>query len=209
MIPKRNEHSAKSSRKQRELEARRQSILTAAGAIFKQQGFHNATMAAIASAAEFGIGTIYQFFPNKQRLFEEVVRHDLDKFNHGLRAAMADVSGWQDKLKAFISYSLRCSEAEPELPKIIMDVMTAPEADIASHLMEMFMTSYRESIAVLMGICEDGFQGQDEKIKELAPLATLGIVHAIGDERNRAILKQKPTDYIETLYQMITKILGG
>ena len=59
MIPKRNEHSAKTSRKQRELEARRQSILTAAGAIFKQQGFHNAIMAAIASVAEFGIGTIY------------------------------------------------------------------------------------------------------------------------------------------------------
>lgn len=209
MIPNRNDHSAKPGRKQRELETRRQTILAAAGAVFKQQGFHNATMAAISTAAEFGIGTIYQFFPNKQRLFEEVVRHDLDKFVQGLRAAMAGVADWQDKLRTFISYSLRYSEAEPQLTKIFTDVMISPEPDIASRLMDLFMSSYRESIAILMGICEDGFVGQDDKIKELVPLATLGIVHAIGDERNRTILKQKPTEYIEPLYQMITKILGG
>ncbi len=209
MIPDRNNNSKPLSRREREQAARRQSILDAAGKIFKQQGFHNATMAMIAAEAEFGIGTIYQFFPNKQRLFEEVIRCELDRFASGARQVLQGAESWQAKLWAYISYYMNCCEAEPELPRIIMDVFISPEADITSHLMELFMGLYRESVDMLTAVCEEGFRGDDDKIRELAPLAVLGIMHAISDERNSGILKHRPTAYIEPLYQMITKILGG
>ena len=197
------------SRREREQAARRQSILAAAGKIFKQQGFHNTTMAAIATEAEFGIGTIYQFFPNKQRLFEDVIKHNVDDFAEGLRQALAGVDGWRAKLMAFISYYMQRFEAEPEMRKIIMDVFIAPEADITSHLMEFFMGLYNESVAALSAICAEGFDGQDEKLREIAPLAILAIIHSVSDEPNKALLTHRPTAYIEPLYQMITKILGG
>lgn len=50
------------------LEARRQSILTAATRVFSQKGIASATMAEIASEAGISPGAIYRYFENKETL---------------------------------------------------------------------------------------------------------------------------------------------
>ena len=59
----------KLSRKEREYRIRREEILKAAECVFAQKGFHNSTVAEIAKESEFAIGTIYQFFKNKEELY--------------------------------------------------------------------------------------------------------------------------------------------
>jgi len=59
----------KISRKEREYRTRREEILKAAESAFAQKGFHNSTVAEIAKESEFAIGTIYQFFKNKEELY--------------------------------------------------------------------------------------------------------------------------------------------
>ena len=64
------------SRRDRERLARRQAMLDAAIAVFAERGFAAATMDEIAERAEFGKGTLYNYFADKQALllaaFEEV-----------------------------------------------------------------------------------------------------------------------------------------
>lgn len=57
------------SRKEQEYQTRREYILNAAREIFSQKGFAETTMEEIAERAEFGKGTIYNYFPSKQDLF--------------------------------------------------------------------------------------------------------------------------------------------
>ena len=56
----------KSKRKEMEFQLRRTEILSQAEKIFAAKGFHNATMAEIASASGFATGTLYQFFEGKE-----------------------------------------------------------------------------------------------------------------------------------------------
>ena len=67
-----------SGRREREREARRRAMLTAALGVFGEKGFEGATLDEIAEQAEFGKGTLYNYFPGGKdelylTLFEEVV----------------------------------------------------------------------------------------------------------------------------------------
>lgn len=57
------------SRRQRERQQHRQEILTGAERVFAEKGFHATTMEDVAAAAEFAVGTIYNFFPSKEQLY--------------------------------------------------------------------------------------------------------------------------------------------
>lgn len=61
-------------------EEKREAILEAATAVFRDMGFHNASMNAIASRLGGSKMTLYSYFPSKEAIFLEVVRRvALDK----------------------------------------------------------------------------------------------------------------------------------
>ena len=57
-------------------EARRQQILDAACNCVRQAGFHGASMAEIAQAAELSVGQIYRYFENKEAIIAAIVAQD-------------------------------------------------------------------------------------------------------------------------------------
>ena len=60
------------------LEARRQSILTAATKVFSQKGIAAATMAEIAAQAGISPGAIYRYFENKEQLAQGCMNESMD-----------------------------------------------------------------------------------------------------------------------------------
>lgn len=68
------------SRKERERILRRTEILSAAMDVFSEKGFSRATLEEIAERAEFGKGTLYNYFANKEELFEAVIADIFDRF---------------------------------------------------------------------------------------------------------------------------------
>ncbi|WP_018657356.1 TetR/AcrR family transcriptional regulator [Actinomadura flavalba] len=54
----------------------RERILTAAGTLFRRQGYAGTGLKEIATASEARIGSIYHFFPDKEALAEETIRAD-------------------------------------------------------------------------------------------------------------------------------------
>lgn len=59
------------------VEERRQQIQDAAAACFRRSGFHGASMAEIAKAANLSVGQIYRYFENKEAIIEAIVEQDL------------------------------------------------------------------------------------------------------------------------------------
>ncbi len=68
------------SRKERERLFKRQEIVNAAREVFARRGFSAATLDDIADRAEFGKGTLYNYFENKEELFETVIADAVDEF---------------------------------------------------------------------------------------------------------------------------------
>jgi len=65
-------------RKEKEKARRRASILRAAEKVFAKEGYHAATMDAVAAAADLSKGTLYLYFNNKQDLFFSLLAEKMD-----------------------------------------------------------------------------------------------------------------------------------
>lgn len=68
------------SRKERERRTRREAMLEAAQAVFAERGYQEATLEEIAVRAEFGKGTLYNYFEDgKEELLLAVLEHIYDE----------------------------------------------------------------------------------------------------------------------------------
>jgi len=72
------------SRQERKTNSTRQTLLTAAGAVFSEKGLDLTTIDDITERADVGKGTFYYHFKNKDRLIKELIRNMLGE----LRAAL-------------------------------------------------------------------------------------------------------------------------
>ena len=79
--------TTKIGRRERQQLLQRQEILAAAAELFSQKGVHNVSMHEIARKAEFGIGTLYKFFANKDELFTALMIETIQ----GLHNAVMEV----------------------------------------------------------------------------------------------------------------------
>lgn len=70
--------------KEREREFKKQLIAEAAFQLFRSSSFESVTVQDIASAAECGKGTIYQFFSNKDEILYYVISQNLDRLIHSI-----------------------------------------------------------------------------------------------------------------------------
>ncbi|MGO8823512.1 MAG: TetR/AcrR family transcriptional regulator [Desulfomonilaceae bacterium] len=68
-------------RREREKLRQRREILDAALRLFSEKGYHNVSMHEIAKEAEFGIGTLYKFFRNKEELYKALITQTAERWN--------------------------------------------------------------------------------------------------------------------------------
>ncbi len=91
-------------RKERERLMRRSEILAAAFNVFGEKGFDRATLDEIAERAEFGKGTLYNYFSSKEDLFAAAFQRLLDDF----RAIAEGVCGQDLTVRACLTeYTMR------------------------------------------------------------------------------------------------------
>lgn len=97
-----------SSRRQREQQLRRESIVEAAWKLFEQNGFEQTTVDQIAALAELGKGTIYSYFKSKEEIYIAILEKKLDMLEEKMKAAVANPVSAVDALyslyEAFIEY---------------------------------------------------------------------------------------------------------
>lgn len=81
------------SRKEREKLTRQQEILAAARELFLRKGYHEATLEEIAQHAQFGKGTIYNYFSSKDDLFTAISQQLLGELEAMARIAAVESPG--------------------------------------------------------------------------------------------------------------------
>jgi AcrR family transcriptional regulator len=100
-----NKNNVILSRKDREKVKRKNDIIKAAQKIFAQKSYEKATLDEIAKEAEYGKGTIYNYFKGKEDLFINLIQHGLSQM--------------EENITKVISENMNCRE---QLEKILIEV---------------------------------------------------------------------------------------
>ena len=74
-------------------EQRRKQVLDAARVVFRDQGFHGASMAEIAAEAAMSVGHIYRYFDNKEAVIIAIVERDLQLAKETIDRMLQDPAG--------------------------------------------------------------------------------------------------------------------
>lgn len=148
--------SQRSLRKHRELEGRRRDILEAAERLFSRQGYFNTSVAQIAEAAEFAIGTVYQFFPSKEDLYVSLVERKMDEFASLMDERIAAARSASEKLGAVVRTKLEYFERNREFFRIYVSEWSGFEWTMKSAFGERCWKRYQAQLDLVAGLIRDG-----------------------------------------------------
>jgi TetR/AcrR family transcriptional regulator len=145
------------SRRQRENLRHRREILDAALNLFSEKGYHNVSMQQIARQAEFGVGTLYKFFANKQDLYRVLIMGTAEK--------------WQSAV-------IQTLEQEPNPFQAIKNYISV-QRELFFDNLPVVRLYYSETkgayFNIRAGFDQDLLKLRDERIKKLASVFEMGI----------------------------------
>ncbi|HBB18491.1 MAG TPA: hypothetical protein DCZ97_16395 [Syntrophus sp. (in: bacteria)] len=148
----------KAKRKEREYNLRRAEILEQAVKIFAAKGFHNTTMAEIARASGFAVGSIYLLFASKEHLYTEMLNQKLNAMYSGIRKLAAREVDIVKKIERMVISQFHFVEKNAEFCSIFIrgDHLTLSEGSI--ELRERMMADYAAHIAFVEAVMSEGIR---------------------------------------------------
>lgn len=169
----------KLSRKEREFRSRRAEILRAAERVFAQNGFHNTTVAEIAKESEFAIGTLYQFFNNKEELYYTMM---IEKFNllyTTLKQETESNKKFLGKLNSLVKSALSFIEQNIDFFKIFTWELNVLKPNMKNKLKKQLIAKHFDYMKLISDIIKAGLQEdvlQDGNADDLAA-ALVGMIN--------------------------------
>lgn len=160
--------------------ARRQEIIDEAEKIFASKGFHNTSVAEIAHAAGFAVGTLYQFFESKEKLYETMVNEKLDMMYSGIREAVDNADGMTAKVEALVGSHFSFVENNTEYCNLFIrgDSITFSEA--SAGLRKRMISNHLSHLAFIESFIKEGVKERMLKTEEpgIMAVALIGIVRS-------------------------------
>lgn len=93
-------------RKERDKQLRKADILRAAEQVFSSRGYHEATVQDIAKEAQYGTGTVYLYFKDKNALYFSLLEEKIKSLAETVHKKIEDIKDAREKLEVFIQESL-------------------------------------------------------------------------------------------------------
>ncbi|MFC1823798.1 TetR/AcrR family transcriptional regulator [Thermodesulfobacteriota bacterium] len=146
----------KLSRKEREFATRRHEILDAALKLFSEKGFHNVTMQEIAQESEFAVGTLYKFFPNKEALFEGLLRVYYDYHHSKLMDAIDGGNGEMESIRNFLKTHISVFKDNLDWVRLYYGETRGGSFNIGQELREEIREKHNHMLEELAGIFKKG-----------------------------------------------------
>jgi AcrR family transcriptional regulator len=123
MPPKRVKPARRRAKQQRARDTV-DAILEAAAHVLLREGYARATTNRIADVAGVSVGTIYQYFTNKDAIFEALIRREIDGLKQRLEEASPNPDlALADALRSLLSSIMR---ARPEAPTLYRALEQVP-----------------------------------------------------------------------------------
>ncbi len=170
----------KEKRKEREFNLRRAEILIQAEKIFSAKGFYNTTVAEIANASGFAIGTLYQFFKSKEKLYTAMVTEKLDTMYAMIQESVAGETDILKKIEVLVAAQFRFVEKNAEFCGIFIRGEHMSLSEGSDELRERMMTDYASHISFIEEEMRKGIRAGILKSMDprMMAAALLGIINS-------------------------------
>jgi len=108
--------------KQARSQQRVEHILATASALFAEQGYEAVSTNHIAKAAEVSIGSLYQFFPNKEAILDALVDKYLDDMQEALIGRIEDAASLEDAIQRMVQGMQRFGTSHKAFKHVFAEV---------------------------------------------------------------------------------------
>ena len=126
-------------------------ILEAAAQVFERQGYASGTTDAIAERAGVSIGSLYQYFPNKDAILVALAEHHVEEGLEWMESLLAEASfrppDLAPLLRRFVEAMIALHRREPRLHRVLFEEAPLPpslrrrlaqrEEDLASRVADL------------------------------------------------------------------------
>jgi AcrR family transcriptional regulator len=163
----------KIARKEREHLARRKEILQAAEKVFAAKGFFHTTMNEIAQVAEFGTGTLYNFFKSKEDLYFTLIDEKTDEINRLVKNELFRKASAIERIRKVLILELEFIEQNRDFFRIYTSEGSRFEWTIKDDCGKKIHDKMVDYIDLLAQVLKEGM-----KANELKPLNPLDLAHA-------------------------------
>ncbi len=144
-----------------------ETILDAAAQVLIEQGYSRATTNRIAEKSGYSVGTLYQYFVDKEDVYRELVRHELAKIVVTVRQTPVCAT-LCDTLTGMLSQILQVLGNDPLLVQALGQLISGPFQDIRASARD-------RTLAGVIGLLE---AHRDEIVVEDLKLAAETIISA-------------------------------
>jgi len=161
-------------RRERERRARQQEILKAAREIFAKKGYDDTTLGEIAHHAEYGKGTIYNYFTSKDELFYGIIEQIIDEIVDLARSAVSDTTGGaREKLAAYAKAMISYSHAHSDIFRLIMREATRMDSTEHQNRMKHIRKRIQKTWEIITGPLEEGISSRHLRSNDARQIAAL------------------------------------
>ncbi len=118
-------------------------ILVATARVLVKYGFDGCTTNAVATAAGVSIGSLYQYFPNKEALVAALIEHHIEEMTKSVLSELTRVAALPiaQGVRAVIELMMRAHAVEPELHRVLTEQV--PRVGRLAKLRELDAISHR------------------------------------------------------------------
>jgi AcrR family transcriptional regulator len=153
-MPRLRPDPAALSRRERERLLRRQAMLAAARDVFAERGYVHATLDEVAERAEFGKGTLYNYFPGgKDELLRSVLDELFDELEELMEplldAQVTDTAALREALHAYLARSARYFYRNRALFHLMMREAWRLQLSVVEESRDYFHAQVERSVAAL------------------------------------------------------------
>ncbi len=198
------------SRKERERLLHRREIIDAAVHLFAQNGYEQTKLDDVAELAEFGKGTIYNYFNNKIDLFVSTVETVLEDMETVLSNRLKEAQNHREKLLVVVEAHFDLLRRNADFIRMIIGQHHIITHDLPEEhkpsLMERYFSMHSH---LVQGILEAQEAGEIREGKpEVLATYLLGLVHSQIRSINLGILsidEVNPSEIIDIFYRGVQK----
>ncbi len=124
-------------------------ILAATARVLVKQGFDGLTTNGVATAAGVSIGSLYQYFPNKEALVAALIERHVEQMSAAIRAELARVALMPiaKAARAVIELTIKAHAIDPALHRVLTEQV--PRIGKLAKLRELDEISLRMIVGVL------------------------------------------------------------
>jgi len=126
--------------------------------MFAAKGFHNVTMAEIANASGFSIGSLYQFFEGKEDLYAKMISEKLDFMYQEVRKEVNSVKEVADKISRLIHVHLRFVENNTAFCRIFLRGENETLTEMMTMLRQKLVDDYFKHITFIENFLKKGMK---------------------------------------------------